>query len=312
MASSIFQHMHNIDRRWIYLVLTITLVISIIVAKPVTPKVLDSVQAMYDTVENAPANPGDGKLVLLGMTFSPSTMGENGNQARVLIRHLMLSHKRFAILSAGEFQGAILGPMIVNDLAKQYHYQYGVDWISFGFQPSAMGFYTSFPRDIPGTIQTDGVNHQRLAKYPIMKGIKTMRDNIALFIDITASNSAFNWVEVVQGRYGLKIGYACTGVMAAEAYPYLDSGQFFGMMPGIKGAADYELLVDREEARQYRDGKITHLYEPNKDAQIVITPARQLMFTQNIAHLVILLFIIIGNVGLLLARRAKSRAQKEA
>lgn len=312
MASSLFQQMHNIDRRWIYFILIISLIVSIIIARPVKPKVLSSVQDMYDTVENAPANPGDGKLILIGMTFAPSTMGENGNQARVLIRHLMLARKRFAIISVGEFQGSILGPMIVNDLAKQYHYQYGVDWINFGFQPNAMGFYTSFPRDIPGIIKTDGINNRPIDSYPIMKGIKTMRDNIALFIDITASSSAFNWVEVVQGRYGLKIGYACTGVMAAEAYPYLDSGQFFGMMPGIKGAADYELLVDGKEEQEYKAGKISQLYTPNKEASIVITPARKLMYTQNIAHLVIILFIIIGNVGLLLSRRTQSRKKELA
>jgi len=303
--------LQSIDRRWIYLVMLISLLVSLYIARPVTPVVMEPVQNLFDTVDQAKAGPGDGKLILVGTTFSPSTMGESGNQLRALLRHLMLQHKRFALISVGEFQGAILGYSIAQEIADQYGYQYGKDWISLGFQLNSTAFYISFPRDIPGVVGKDYTG-RRLREFPIMQGIKTVRDDIALFVDVTASASVYNWIMDVQGRHPLKIGYACTGVMTAEAYPYLDSGQLVGVLPGLKGAADYEQLVDELEQKQLATGEMTHAFDYTK-GQVIITPARKLMFTQNIAHLVIILFIILGNIGLVLSRRrAKTDAKENA
>lgn len=307
-----FRFMQTLDRRWVYLILATTLVVSLLYSRPIDPVVMPPVHAFYDTVNAAPANPGDGKIILVGTTFSASTQGESANQARAIFRHLMLTKKRFAVMAVGEPQGAKLGPDIVNDLAKQYGYEYGVDWINFGFQMNAMAFYTGFPRDMPGTIGTDA-NGRPLSEFEIMRGINTVRDDVALFIDITASNSVFNWIEIVQGRYGLKIGYACTGVMAAEAYPFLDSGQLFGMLPGLKGAADYEYLVDQQEREEIKAGRLDKPFDYTKQEKMRTTPARKLMFTQSAAHIVILLFIILGNIGLIVTRRRGAQSSpKEA
>ncbi len=302
------------SRQLIYLALTITLVVALIVGKPVSPIVLPSVQQLYDEIEKAPANPGDHRIILVATTFSASTKGESMNQARAIMRHLMLAHKRFAIISVGEPQGAKLGPAIAADLAKQYGYVYGTDWINFGYQLNTLAFFKAFPQDIPGTIKTDGTLKKPIAGYPIMHGIKTIDDNIALHIEITASASVFDWLQIVQPATNprLKIGYACTGVMAAEAYPYLDAGQLVGMLPGLKGASDYEKLVDDREAAMVAAGQLKAAYDPAKSAASLLPkPARQLMFTQGIAHMVILLLILLGNLGLLFGARAVRTTPKE-
>lgn len=306
--------LQHIDRRWIYLVLAVSLITSLILGKTVTPVVMPPVQQLYDAVEAAPAGPDDGNIILLGLTFSPSSKAESGNQARAMLRHMMLAKKRFAIISVGEPQGAIIGTALVQDVAKQYGYEYGKDWISFGFKLSTTAFYTGFPRDIPGAVIKDGIEGKPIADFPIMHGVKTIKD-VPLFIDVSASNSVFSWVTMVQQRYPLKIGYACTGVMAAEAYPFLDSGQITGMLPGLKGAADYELLVDEREASTLDRGSASGVkhagYDYDAPANVAISPARKLMFTQGTAHLVIIIFIIIGNLGLLLANLRAKTASKE-
>ncbi|MCK4372052.1 MAG: hypothetical protein KAW61_02845, partial [candidate division Zixibacteria bacterium] len=64
-----------------------------------------------------------------------------------------------------------------------------------------------------------------------------------------------------------------TGVMTAQYYPYLGSGQIIGIMGGLLGAAQYEKLTDNPG--RAKDG----------------------MRVQLPAHLVIILFIVMGNVG---------------
>ncbi len=310
--TSFIESMRSIDRRWIYLALSATLVVALLLGKPLTPVVLPYVQKLYDTVEQAPAGRGQGKIILIGITFASSTLGENGTQARALIRHLMLAHKRFAIIAVGEPQGAMLGQAIASDLAKQYGYVYGTDWIDFGYQIGTLAFFKSFPKDIPANIKVDGLQQKPLASFPIMQGIKTMND-VALHVEITASASLSDWIQLVQPTTSprLKIAYGCTGVMATEAYPYLDSGQLIGMMPGLKGAADYEWLVDQREQKAFEAGEVKDRYDPKRYNSVNLpAPARQLMYTQNAAHLVVILFILLGNLGLLLSKKTRP-AKKE-
>ncbi|HEY3415243.1 MAG TPA: hypothetical protein VGM23_00035 [Armatimonadota bacterium] len=309
-----FQKLQTIDRRWIYLILALALIISLILGKQENPIVLPSVKQLYDAVEQAPAGQGEGKIITIGMTFSPSTIGESGNQARAIVRHMFLAHKRFAIISIGEAQGADISLRIVQDIADQYGAVYGVDWIAFGFQPNSLATFKALPQDITGVVKRDALEEKPTASFPIMHGIKNIKD-VALHIEITASASLFDWIQIVQPMTSprLKIGYACTGVMAAEAYPLLDSGQVTGMLPGLKGAADYEKLVDDKEKAERDAGMTTVTFhtEGNKRYPLLATSARQLMFTQGWAHIVIILFIALGNIGLLLANLSKRRAARK-
>jgi hypothetical protein len=306
------EKLQALDRRWIYLLLSLVLIVSLIVGKQVDPVVIPPVEQLYKIVDDTPTGPGEGKIIVLCTTFSASTLGENGNHAIALMRHCFLKKKRFAITAVGEAQGALLGRAIATQLAEQYGAEYGVDWIDFDFQLNTLAFYTSFPKDIPGTVRVDGVQGKPLTSYPIMQGIDTIND-VALLIDITASNSVFSWLQYVQPntKPRLKIGYACTGVMVAEAYPFLDSGQLVGMLPGLKGASDYEKLVDVIEEQELAAGNIPQRYEPIRVGGMQLNTARQLMFTQDKAHILIIAFIALGNIGLFIALRLRRRAGKE-
>jgi len=306
--------LQSLDRRWIYLLLSAVLIVTLILGKPVKPVVLPSVQQLYDAVEAAPAGPDDGKIILVSTTFANNTVGENGNQARAIIRHLMMRHKRFAVLAVSEPVGAEIARIIPASLAKRYGYVYGKDWISFGYQIGTLAFYKSFPLDIQKTVKVDAVHHRPLGEYEIMKGIKTVQDNVALHIEISASSSLADWLMVVQPmtRPRLKIGYGCTGVMATEAYPYLDSGQIVGMLPGLKGAADYEQLVDELEMKLHPGLQQKDITFPSIPRIGLYHSARHLMFAQNAAHILVILLIILGNVGMFLVKRQPKPAAKEA
>lgn len=306
--------LQSMDRRWIYLLLSVVLIVALIKGKPVKPVVLPSVQQLYDAVEAAPAGPGDGKIILIGTTFAANTIGENGNQARALIRHLMMRKKRFAVMAVSEPVGAEIGRIIPASLAERYGYEYGKDWIAFGYQIGTLAFFKSFPQDIQKTIKVDAVHQKPLSSYEIMQGIKTVQDDVAMHIELSASASLGDWLMIVQPmtKPRLKIGYGCTGVMATEAYPFLDSGQLVGMMPGLKGAADYERLVDELEMKLNPGLKAEEIVFPSIPRIGLYRSARHLMFAQSAAHILIILLIVLGNIGMFLAKRQPKSAAKEA
>jgi hypothetical protein len=89
------------------------------------------------------------------------------------------------------------------------------------------------------------------------------------------------------------LGCGITAVSAADYYPYVNSGQFSGMLAGMKGAAEYEELL---EQRMVKNGMDWGLRRKGTEA----------MSSQTAAHLAIMAFIIIGNIGFFITRRRKS------
>ncbi len=307
-----WQALQNIDRRWIYLTLGVVFIISLIMGKAQTGVILPTVNDLYLAVENVPAD----RIIFINTTFAPNTLAESGNQARAIIRHAAISRHKFAIMAVDP-QGANLGLIIAKDVAKEYNLKYGEDWISFGYQLPVMAFYKSFNINVLEAVKQDAVQGKaaNAENFPMLANLKKPGD-IGLMVEVSASNSLFDWIQIVQPTTTprLKLGYACTGVMASEAYPYLDSKQLVGMMPGLKGAADYEQLVDEKEKTLVAAGVLQHPYESDKAIiKYIVSPARILMFTQSNAHVVVILLIILGNIGYLVTRyRAKKKQLEEA
>ncbi len=89
------------------------------------------------------------------------------------------------------------------------------------------------------------------------------------------------------------IGIGVTAVSAADVYPYVETGQVIGLLAGMKGAAEYEILV---QSNGYSEKKRT---------------AVQGMDAQSLGHLFIMIFIIIGNVGYFFSRRRSNSGRQK-
>lgn len=192
---------------------------------------------LYNAVERIPP----GKLLVITADWEAGTKGENQPQAAALLRHAF--RKRIPVAIFGITYPA--GPRLSGDLAKKIAAEegrrYGVDWVNWGFLTGTSQAVIALAKDIPGTVRKDAYGTP-LDKLPIMKGVKDIKD-VGLLVDITPSSTIGIFISYVYGIYRTPIGYACTGVMAPEAYPYLDSGQLVGLLKGLSGAAEYETLL---------------------------------------------------------------------
>ena len=306
-----FARLRSLDRRIVYLALGLVLIVSLLLGKPETGVIMPQVDQFYKVVDGLPKD----KLVLVNTMFAPNTLPENGNQARAIIRHLVLTHHPFALMSLDQ-QGATMGRQIAEDVTRQYGAVYGRDWINFGYLLAlSVGFFKAFPQDIPGWVKVDKTENKPLTaeNFPIMKGVTSFDHSVSMLVEVTSSASVYDWMFIVQPATHprLKIGYACTNVMASEAFPYLSSGQLAGLMAGLKGAADYEQLDDELEARMVQE-KLVTAYNPDNIAELIPAPARKFMFSQSWAHITIILFIIVGNLGMMFAKRRRPAGTKEA
>jgi hypothetical protein len=110
-------------------------------------------------------------------------------------------------------------------------------------------------------------------------------DQVGIVVAITPLASPLWYVMYAQTKFGVKVGAGCTAVCAPDFYPYCRSGQLSGMMAGMKGAAEYEELV----TEKYQTGGRRRATEG--------------MASQSAAHLLMMVFVIIGNIAYFAGRR---------
>jgi hypothetical protein len=228
----------RINRHWLYGALLAIVVIGLIVPIPLPLAVSPEATRFYEAIESAPKD----KLVLVSTLWSASTQGENRPQTQVVLKHLMKRHIRFALIAFGDAQSTTLAQELAEEQARIYKYEYGKDWINLGFRQDIAGTLKGMVRDINETLKTDSVNRRPLAEYPVMAGVRNVKD-LSVIAEFSASGNYKSWVGLVVGSTNAAFCYAPTSVMAPELYTYLDSGQIRGMLFGIKGAAEYEQLL---------------------------------------------------------------------
>jgi hypothetical protein len=129
-----------------------------------------------------------------------------------------------------------------------------VDYCNFGYKPQPLAMILGMGDNIATTISTDAEG-RKLESLPIMNGI-TNYNEMNLVVEFAGSVAGASWFTYARPKFGLNVGVGVTAVMAADEYPYLQSGQLIGMLAGLKGAAEYEKMVDvfaayREPGRDY-------------------------------------------------------------
>ncbi|MEI6503826.1 MAG: hypothetical protein WCP21_22675, partial [Armatimonadota bacterium] len=131
-----------------------------------------------------------------------------------------------------------------------------------------------YPTDTKGT---------PLATLPVMKGV-TNFDQVAIMIDLATGSTPGAWIAFAHQRYHVKMAVGITAVMATDFYIYYQTGQIVGILNGMRGAAEYENLIGHEDT-----GTLG-------------------MSAQSVAHLVIILFVLLGNIGYFASRRRSKGA----
>ena len=170
-----------------------------------------------------------------------------------------------------------MAEIAVEEVSKEYEVKNGVDYVLLSYKPGVTAIMLSIGEDICKTLETDYYGND-LKGLPMMKDIHNY-DDIPLVVSLSGSDLPQYWVIYAGTTYHQKVGCGTTAVSAAQYYPWLQTGQFVGMLGGLKGAAEYENLVERAGYTKAR-----------KVASIG-------MDAQSVVHLLLILLIILGNIA---------------
>jgi hypothetical protein len=183
--------------------------------------------------------------------------------------------------------------------AALYGRKYGVDWAQMGLAKGGAPMMGLIGRRFKGAYPTDyyGNSTSDYEKLPIMRGVDNVRA-FHMFLAITYQPSN-EWLIWLDPTLNTPIAFGSAGIVTTGYYPYIASGQMKGMLAGVRGAAEYETMV----AEKYGEAYKTSWTSPTGQKEEL--RGRKLVVPLAFGHLVIIGFIIIGNVGMIAARRRR-------
>lgn len=269
-----WDRLRHLDRRIIFLVMILGVGIPLLVRIGLPVRVTQDVRNVYDSIEGL--NPGD--IILISYDHDTGTLPEMMPMSEALLRHAFMNDLRLVGMAL-RAEGTAIGRQAFRRIGDELGKEEEVDYVFLGYRPeitaAILGLGTSFERVFPKDDRNIPVSQIEL-----MREVRNY-GSIALVISISDDDTPVYWVNYANARFQARIVPAVTAVMATTFFPFVDSRQVVGMVAGLKGAAEYEKLVNRPG----RAG-------PGMDAQ-------------SIAHMVMILFIAVGNIAYFMSVRKK-------
>ena len=282
---SVFDRMNQIDRRVIYLVLAIVLMIPMF--RPVGFPIYEDPLAVefYETISSMPA----GSTILYSADFDADGLAELRPMLEVMIDLSLQKGHRIVLMTLWAAGNNLLIDW-TNKVFLEREAVYGEDYINLGYIPSYAGFLeasrTNFHAACNGGVDNE---RQLLSGFPIMADIRVASDFDAVVCFSIGDPGYTHWVQFWSATGEVQTILA--GVVSVN-YPgalnAYNAGNLRAVVAGINGAATLE-KCHGTRGRAYGAS----------DAQ-------------SFGHLAIIAFLILGNIGYFGAKYTNSRTPQSA
>jgi hypothetical protein len=316
---NIWERMQAIDRRILYMVLVVLVVVglSIKVTIPVKPDV--SSAKLYQSFADLP----EGKTILVQSDWTNSTRGENYGHFQAAMRIIMAKKLKFVLFAMADPQA----PQVARNALRELNaervknqlepYELGRDYVDLGYFPNAEGTSVALGNDLkslwkgmktrmPG--QTGEID---IFKSPVLANVRKIQD-CSMMLIVTASSTSDIAIQRLSDK--VKISCMCTGVSGPGLLPYYQAGQLSGLAIGLKGVYDMEEMMNFGLNYPDANGKIAINQEnivgpPEGYPPINYTEkfgrGRQYYAALNIALGLLIFAVVMGNVSMFAAKKAR-------
>jgi hypothetical protein len=285
---SFIDKISNIDRRIIFLFIALSVIVPLLLNIKFTEKAGPIVKNIFDKIESLPA----GSRVLLSLDYGPSTVPEIQPMVNALVRHCNEKGLKIYYMCLWATGQNLTTTTVDSVQTKEFPDKvYGVDYVNLGYKAGNEGLINVLLTDMKKMYTTD-VAGTYIDDIEMMKAVRNLT-SFDLIVSLGGGTPGIKeWILFAGDPGDIPVAGGSTAVQAPLLYPYWPN-QLLGLMGGIKGAAEYE----SELIRKYPKYKTKS------------NPGIKMMGPQAIAHIVIMLFIIIGNVTFFMerARERKSR-----
>tara|TARA_B100001250_G_scaffold395156_1_gene399761 strand:- start:311 stop:1165 length:855 start_codon:yes stop_codon:yes gene_type:complete len=268
----------KVDRRWIFLTIAFVVLIPLMYPLSMPIRATATTQQVYDAIESLPS----GSKVLLSCEYSPSTKPEIHPMVVSFLRHCFKNGHKIYITCLWP-DGQFMAEEALEEVAeKEFDLTYGEDYVLLGFRPGNEAVVKGIVSDLR-KLYTIDARGTKVTEIPMMEGINRFEDFDFLFSGSAGYPGSIEWVQYASDPTKIPMSTGTTSIQVNEIMPYVQAGQVQGILAGMPGAAEYEKLIDHPG-----------IGTSGMDAQ-------------SVAHVVIVLFIILGNLGYFIERRREKQ-----
>ena len=264
----------NMDRRIVFMLVALAVILPTLFPVSMPISVSEPTEKLYDYIEALPAE----STIMLVFDYGPSSLAELNPMARAILKQCFAKDVRVIGLTLYAV-GTTMGSTLIQEVVAETGAVDGEDYVFLGYRPGIQLVILGMGTDIASIFDTD-YTRKPISEIPMMQNI-TNYDQIDLLIDLSSGSLTEDWITYANVQFNLQIAAGVTGVIISQMYPYLQTGQLIGLIPGIAGAAEYERLID--------------------------APAKGTLWIniESFVHLLIIGLVVIGNIAFFIQRRGE-------
>ncbi len=287
----------NLDRRIIFLLVGLAVLIPLVkpnwVKLPI--KIDKNTEVVYDAISNLKEN----DKVLLSFAYGASTKPEVHPMAIALLNHLFSKGIKVYIVSLWP-EGPIMAQQAMSTVKNStlFNIKDGSDYVMFDYKVGGFVVIKGIADNFRELYKQD-YNGNSIEELKIMNGVYSIEDFDFVFDFSAGVPGNAEWVQYACDPKNIPLSSGCTSIMVTDAIPYVESGQLKGILAGMPGAAEYEQLVyEYMIEEQLNNNKYI-----NKNIEIQKGKAFARMSAQSVAHLLMVIFIVVGNIAYYYSRK---------
>jgi hypothetical protein len=285
----------NLDRRIIYACIVLCVLGPMFFPLGLKFTPTPEVQKCFDDVNKL----APGSVILISCDYGPDSAPECQPMCIALL-HQCFQRKLRPILVALTPAGDVMAQKALTDvLSTESNGQPtypgltpGKDYSVLGYQAGTSAVIIALTSSFTRTYPNDKEG-KPTAGQPIYQDVRKLSD-VKYIVDIAAVAMPEQWLIYGAARENVKMSTCCTAVSAAQYYPYYHAGQFRGLIGGMKGSAEYEILADVAGIT----GKI-----PN---------ATKGMDSQSLVHVFLVMAIVLVNIFYFAERQREAAAGRKS
>jgi len=243
--------MAHIDRRFYYVAVFLLTALLLIYPLGLPLAISPEVRHTYELVDNL--KPGD--LVIINFCLSASGYAQLQGACNSMIDHVFQKEGVLVIFTMTADQAPIMLEGIIANNGElmagysDYPYyeingkQYGVDYINMGYYPGLFKWVASLSANFRTALGNNDWYGVDVSGFFDSHNLMTAED-VDLVISFDSDDGASDFMNYFYLEYGTPVIQSMIGVMVAGAKVQYNAGNFAGIVPSIRGAAEYQFLAD--------------------------------------------------------------------
>ena len=274
--------------RWgIYLLLAAAVIVPYFAPIQMKFQPGESVVRLYRQVDALPR----GSHVLISLDYDPGGAAELSPMGKVMVEHCF-RNGLVPVVMTHWISGLGISDALTREAAADAHKWWGKellpgrDYVYLGYRPGQSNLVLNMGENLKVAFDKD-YEGRPTRDMAALAGVNSLKD-FAMILEVTAGTpGAEMWIMYGTDRLKIPLGVGSTAVMVPDLIPFLQAGQMVGMLGGLRGAADYETLLDLPKAAR-------------REATLG-------MVSQSAAHTLVILLILGANAGVVLRRLWRRR-----